>query len=88
MDETILIAALEGLEAQKKRIEDQIEVVTKLYQNRVLGRTLSKAKVSAWMEGVASAKPHSKRTMSAAGRARIAAAQRLRWKRQRKAAGK
>jgi hypothetical protein len=68
MEHYILEAALEGLEAQRIRIDAQIEQVHRL----LTGRTHTHIQ-----GGSRTAAP--KRTMSAAGRARIVAAQKARW---------
>lgn len=68
MDAGILSAALEGLELQKQRLEQQIAEV-----RRVLGGTTRKAAATA----VEAKKP--RRKMSAAARKHIAAVQKKRW---------
>ncbi|MGA2183283.1 MAG: hypothetical protein ABSH47_09655 [Bryobacteraceae bacterium] len=70
-DEALLQAALEGLELQKQRIEDQIrEVRSRLSQGR---RVAGPAKT-------AEAPPRRRRRrLSAEARKRIAAAQKKRW---------
>ena len=65
-DPGFLVAALEGLEMQKQRLEDQIEEVKSL-----LGRSNGPAQVPS--------KRASKRVLSASARKRIAAAQKKRW---------
>jgi predicted nucleic acid-binding Zn-ribbon protein len=69
-DEALLQAALEGLELQKQRIEDQIrEVRSRLGKGRqVAGST----------KNTVEAAPH-RRRLSAEARKRIAAAQKKRW---------
>ena len=67
----LLKAALEGLEAQKKRVEDQISQV-----QAMLGRRRGRPPASA---KVAPEKPAGRRKLSAAARKRIAAAQKRRW---------
>ena len=94
MELNVMFAIVQGLEAQKARIEKEILVARKMYQKAVLGRTLSRKSMSTWMEETASVAAPPKavkttRTISPAGRARIAAAQRKRWskvRRQKKAA--
>ncbi len=66
LDNAVLMAALEGLELQRQRVAGQIEQVRSLLTPR-RGTTAVPA----------AAKP--KRTISAAGRKRIAEAQRRRW---------
>lgn len=73
-DPTLLEAALEGLELQRKRIDEQIRQVRSM---------LTKRKGVPAPEGVNLAR--AKRDLSAAGRKRIAAAQRKRWAEYRKA---
>jgi len=72
-DPLILEAALEGLLAQKQRIEDQIGQV-----RAMLGKT-SARNVRAAAVGRTAAPTLRKRVMSAAARKRIAEAQRRRW---------
>ena len=70
-DPSLLQAALEGLELQKQRIQDQIEQV-----RAVLGRgPVRKGRLPAKTEE----KPSTKRVLSPAARKRIAAAQKKRW---------
>ena len=68
-DEALLEAALEGLQLQKQRIEDQIQEV----RSRLKGR-----RGTGPVNNTHSAAPH-KRRLSAEARKRIAAAQRKRW---------
>lgn len=75
-NETLLSAALEGLELQKQRIEGQIREVRALLGKRS-GRVTRDAEPSG-------AKPARKRQLSAAARKRIAAAQKRRWAEYRK----
>lgn len=79
-DKSLLTAALEGLEAQKRRIGEQIERVQKM-----LG--LHKAKPPAAGES-APAQPAPRRRLSAVARKRIAVAQKRRWAEYRKKLGK
>jgi hypothetical protein len=76
-DAALLAAALEGLELQKSRIEDQIAQV-----RSALGRGGSKKAAAA--ADAPRAKSGRKRRLSAAARARIAAAQKKRWAEYRK----
>jgi hypothetical protein len=69
----LLKAALEGLEAQKKRIEEQIGQV-----QAMLGRRRGRPPASA-APAVVAQKATGKRKLSAAARKRIAAAQKRRW---------
>src|SRR5713226_7758020 len=72
----ILTAALEGLELQKQRIEQQVTQVRAMLGIRPRGRP----RKSAPPAPAFSPQPASKRgTMSAAGRRRIALAQKKRW---------
>lgn len=76
-DPTLLEAALEGLELQKKRIEEQIQGV-----KRMLGkRGKAPVKVEAPVVTPVAAK---KRELSSSARKRIAAAQKKRWAEYRK----
>ncbi|MGC9970741.1 MAG: hypothetical protein ABSE56_09140 [Bryobacteraceae bacterium] len=70
-DSGLLQAALEGLEAQKQRIEEHIRQV-----QAMLGRRRGRPPASA---KAAPEKPAGKRKLSAAARKRIAAAQKRRW---------
>jgi len=78
-DTTLLTAALEGLELQRDRIDEQIRKVRALLGERKAPRA---ARAPAAVE-----KP-AKRRLSSAARKRIAAAQKKRWADYRKAAGK
>jgi len=75
-NESLLSAALEGLELQKQRIESQIREVRAL-----LGKRPGRVTMDAAPAG---AKPARKRQLSAAARKRIAAAQKRRWAEYRK----
>jgi DNA-binding IclR family transcriptional regulator len=74
-DPTFLAAALEGLELQKQRIEEQIRQVRAMLGKR------GPAPAAAAPVAVAAAesKPARKRNLSEAARRRIAAAQKKRW---------
>jgi hypothetical protein len=76
VDPAFLSAALEGLELQQQRIEEQIRYVKSLLGQKRPGRPPSQAAVKA--------KPAGKRQLSAAARRRIAAAQKKRWANYRK----
>jgi hypothetical protein len=80
----ILEAALQGLEAQRKRLEEQIDQVRGMMGRRP-GRPLKGTGSEAASRG--SAFPRKKRTLSAEARKRIAAAQRKRWAAFRKSQG-
>jgi hypothetical protein len=71
-DPAFLSAALEGLEIQKQRIEEQIRQVKAMLGKR---RSAEAAPVIP----IAVATPRKKRALSAAARKRIAAAQKKRW---------
>jgi hypothetical protein len=77
-DHSLLTAALEGLELQKRRIEDQIQEV-RLLLGKGTGRR-GRPPGSGHKSG--------RVRMSAAARKRIAAAQKRRWAEYRKSAGK
>ena len=73
VDNSIYQAALEGLELQKKRIDDQISQVRAM----LAGKTKPAISVSA-ATAPASEKPK-KRQLSKAAKERISAAQKKRW---------
>jgi hypothetical protein len=77
-DNSLLAAALEGLELQKRRIDDQIQEV-RLLLGKGTGRR-GRPPGSGSKRGPG--------RMSAAARKRIAAAQKRRWAEYRKSAGK
>ena len=66
---SFLAAALEGLDLQRKRIEEQIAQV----------RAMLGGKKASTGASAAPAKPARKRVLSSAARRRIAAAQKKRW---------
>ena len=68
-DASFLAAALEGLELQRKRLEEQIEQVKAMLGGR-------RARVGG---GTISGKPARKRLLSPEARKRIAMAQKRRW---------
>lgn len=78
-NESLLSAALEGLELQRQRIEEQIRQVRALLGGKKPGRVTSDPEPAA-------VKPARKRQLSAAARKRIAAAQKKRWAEYRKQA--
>jgi len=80
-DQSLLTAALEGLELQKQRIEEQIQEVRSLLGKGRRGRPPSVAATN----GTQKRGPG---RLSAAARKRIAAAQKRRWAEYRKSAGK
>ncbi len=73
-DRGLLEAALQGLEAQKTKIEEQILQVRSL-----LGRRRGRPPKNASAQPVVAAQPSGKRELSPAARKRIAAAQKKRW---------
>jgi hypothetical protein len=80
----ILEAALQGLEAQKHKLEDQIAQV----RSMLGGRATKQAKAPAWANGSASGGGSpKKRVLSPEARQRIAAAQKKRWAAYRKNRG-
>jgi hypothetical protein len=75
VDSALLSAALEGLELQKKRIDEQIKQV-----RAMLGRK----RVMVGVDLASLDKPVKRRELSEAARKRIAAAQKKRWAEYRK----
>jgi len=75
-DQSLLVAALEGLEAQRRRIDDQIQEVRVL-----LGKGTAR-------RGRPPGSAHKTGRLSVSARKRIAAAQKRRWAEYRKSAGK
>lgn len=73
-DTSLLVAALEGLEAQRRRIEDQIAQVRAALGGRRLRLTSAGA----------AARPVRRRELSPEARKRIAMAQKKRWAEYRK----
>ncbi len=76
-DVSLLNAALEGLEAQKQKIEQQIQVVQSM-----LGRR--RGRPPAAVQAKPEKEPRKRRRLSAAARKRIALAQKRRWAEYRK----
>ena len=76
-DNSFLAAALEGLELQRQRIEEQIQQVRAMLGGRGVKATVS---------GSILDRPARKRRLSAAARKRIAMAQKRRWAEYRKKA--
>jgi hypothetical protein len=74
LDNEILAAAIEGFEAQKKRLDEQIAEIRQLLHGGA-------------RPAPASEPARKKRTMSAAGRKAVAEAQRKRWAAARKQSG-
>ena len=74
LDSIILEAALLGLEEQKKRIDEQIEIVRSQLGRKGPGRPKAKS-----VGTLAKTQKTKARTISAAGRKRIADAQKIRW---------
>ncbi|MEZ5353785.1 MAG: hypothetical protein R2762_14190 [Bryobacteraceae bacterium] len=87
-DPSILAAALEGLELQKARIEEQIRTVKAMLGGKA--PKAAAAEVSAPAEAPAAKAPRKRRRnkLSAEARARIAEAQKKRWANFRKATKK
>jgi hypothetical protein len=83
---SLLTAALEGLELQKQRIDEQIQEVRSLLGNTPArrGRPPASKNSSSTSNGSATKRPA---RLSAAARKRIAAAQKRRWAEYRKSAG-
>ena len=79
----ILAAALDGLLAQRDKIDDQIRQLRGLLGKKSPGRPAKTAGVA----GTSEAKPKRRRKMSAAARKRIAEAQKKRWSEYRKQKG-
>jgi hypothetical protein len=77
----LLEAALEGLQLQRSRIDEQIAEV-----RRLLGRRTSTARGAAIAQSIGFRPPRARRALSAAARKRIAAAQKRRWAEYRKQA--
>ena len=78
----ILQAALQGLEAQRQKLDEQIAQVRGMLGQRV-GRPPKSDKAEAAVEG----EPRARRTLSSEARKRIAAAQKKRWANYRKSQG-
>lgn len=77
LDQVVLEAALQGLESQKTKLEEQIGHVRALLGKRGPGRP--KASASAAPAAAEAKPPRKKRELSAAARRSIAAAQKRRW---------
>lgn len=84
-NDSLLAAALEGLELQRQRIEEQIQEVRSL-----LGKASGRRRGAAASNGGETTAAPSKRggRLSASARKRIAAAQKRRWAEYRKSAAK
>ncbi len=78
-DPSFLEAALEGLELQRQRIEQQIREVQSL-----LGRRRNRPLAVEGLNGAVHEQPVKRRQLSDAARKRIAAAQKKRWAEYRK----
>ncbi len=78
-DPSFLSAALEGLELQRGRIEEQIATVKSLLGGKSVGRPPAAAAVVVAKSEAGASAPRKKRTLSAAARKRIAEAQKKRW---------
>jgi len=82
VDNSIYLAALEGLELQKQRIEEQIKHVRGLLAGKPksAGRPVGRPKVAVESPADATATaPKKKRKLSASAKKRIAEAQKKRW---------
>ena len=77
LDKSVLAAALEGLEAQKQKLEDNIAQVRSLLGLGSGRRGRPSKAVSA--VSLPAAKPRKRRKFSAETRAKMAAAQKKRW---------
>lgn len=77
----ILEAALQGLEAQKQRLEEQISQVRSMMGQRAAGRPSKASKAVTAVANTASptARDRKRRVLSPEARKRIAAAQKKRW---------
>jgi hypothetical protein len=76
----ILEAAVQGLELQRQRLDEQIEQVRSLLGKRPAGRPAKNASAKeAASTSESSSRGTKKRTLSAEARKRIAAAQKKRW---------
>lgn len=87
-DDTFLAAALEGLELQKRRIDDQIQEVRLLLGKGTGRRGRPPGLRKSGLSQTGSSTKRGPGRMSAAARKRIAAAQKRRWAEYRKSAGK
>lgn len=81
VDKSVWAAALEGLELQKSRLEEQIRQVRAILGAPRRGRPPASSSPLAVVASTttASARSAKKRTLSPAARKRIAAAQKKRW---------
>ena len=76
-DQSLMQAALEGLEAQRSRIEEQIQQVRTMLGQKRRGRPPAASTTA--NESAGSKPERKKRVLSVAARKRIAAAQKKRW---------
>jgi len=81
-DASLLTAALEGLELQRTRLDEQIQKVRAMLRKGGSGKAAVEAAAPAAPK--AAGGPRKRRKLSAEGRARIAEAQRKRWAASRK----
>jgi hypothetical protein len=79
IDQSLLAAALQGLELQKARLEAQIATVRQMVTGRVKPGRNPKTATEAAADPVARKKNRQKRKLSPEARERIAAAQKKRW---------
>ena len=87
-DRSLLTAALEGLELQRQRIDQQIQEVRSLLGKTPGRRGRPPVAANSSATNTASASKRRGGRLSAAARKRIAAAQKRRWAEYRKSAGK
>jgi|SRR5581483_9114613 len=87
-DRSLLTAALEGLELQKQRIDQQIQEVRSLLGKTPGRRGRPPATANSITRNSVSATKRARGRLSPAARKRIAAAQKRRWAEYRKSAGK
>jgi hypothetical protein len=79
-DSTLLAAALEGLELQRTRLDEQItQVRSMMGGGAVAKKRRGRPPRSAAAAPAAAATPRKRKKLSAAARAKIAAAQKKRW---------
>lgn len=83
----ILEAALQGLESQREKLDEQISEVRKLLSGRAASKTTTKTAAKSESPASAGRSARKKRALSAEARARIAAAQKKRWAAFRKTQG-
>lgn len=77
-DASLLTAALEGLELQRTRLDEQIQKVRAMLRKGGSGKAAGETSAAPAAPKAAGG-PRKRRKLSAEGRARIAEAQRKRW---------